>query len=168
MCTERGVTDASPREPAAPEELTVLQQELACPEPLPCTDLLNDPVGVLSDEQRWPKHFCRSRFYWRSTTQWTSHLSVALPTAFSEQWYEWHMRWPLPVGKQAIGPSNGEIFNLVPFEEWEEARWAIRITAGDGTLDLFGLGIPYRQGEERVYKTGELRYDLQGHGTLLC
>ena len=56
---------------------------------------------------------------------------------------------------------------MVPFEEREEALWAIRITAGDGTLDLFGLGMPFRQGEERVYKMGELRYDLQGHGTSL-
>jgi hypothetical protein len=29
----------------------------------PCWDLLRDPVGVLTDKQRWPSHFCDDFFH---------------------------------------------------------------------------------------------------------
>jgi hypothetical protein len=140
-----------------------VREELTCPENPPCTDLLVDPVGVLNNENRWPKrHLCRARFLQRSTHEWASQLMV--PT--THELREWTWEWPLPIGMQALGLKtfSWELYNLMPFEGHEAALWAIHIDAGAFVLDLFGLGTPYGQGDERAYEIGELGYRMQGRG----
>ncbi len=138
-------------------------EEFGCPEDPPCTDLLANPVGVLSDEKRWPKHLCPA-FWATSTMNWAS--SFVRPT--TPELEQWLWEWPLPIGKMAIKPEilSLELYNLMPFDGQEEALWAIRINDADGTLDLFGLGIPYGQGEESIYEMGELGHDSKRHGRI--
>ena len=138
-------------------------EELTCPENPPCTDLLVEPVGVLNDENRWPKHhLCRGRFLQRSTQGWASRLVV--PT--TDELRDWTWEWPLPIGKRALKLKtfSWDLYNLMPFKGHEEALWAIRIDVGASVLDLFGLGTPYGQGDERVYTVGELGYRMHGCG----
>jgi len=160
MSMERGVDYVDPP-PSMPKEL-------ACSEQPPCTDFLADPPGVLRDEERWPDHLCYEFFLRRSTYEWASSNLVALSTP---ELVQWQLEWPLPVGKAAValrlGTIKGEILNLAPLQEQEEALWAVHIKTVGCTLDLFGLGTPYRQGEDRAYEMGELRYILQGGDTSL-
>ncbi len=141
-----------------------LPEDLFCPEEIPCTDLLIDPIGVLNDNKRWPKHLCAVRFLLISTVEWASSTGIALSTPKLERW-----RWtqPLPIGKKsaasALKTYNEVLFNIVPFQEREEALWALRIDDNDCRLDLFGLAIPHGHS----YTIGGLKYVLRGQGTRL-
>ncbi len=161
MATERGFGYLDPLPRPVPKEL-------ACPEDPPCTDLLADPAGVLSDEKRWPKHLCYGLFLRRSAKEWASSNLVALSTPDLVQW---RLEWPLPIGQTAVFNRlphyNQNLMNLAPFEQAEEALWAIRVNSADSTADLFGLGVPYGYGEQTTYEMGELKYVLRGSGTQL-
>lgn len=161
MSTERGFGYADAAAGPVPKEL-------ACPEDPPCTDLLADPTGVLSDEKRWPKHLCHKQFLRWSAYKWASSNRVTLSTPDPVQWL---FEWPLPVGQIAVFNRlphyNEEIMRMVPFEQQEEALWAIRVNGADGTADLFGLGVRYENGEQTTYEMGELRYVLRGRDTQL-
>lgn len=168
--------------------------ELCTQEPPHCTDLLNDPAGVLGDKQRWPDHVCFESFLRQSTELWSdSYLSgrsiTRRPGASSlfvsgDVWRGW---WPLPVGVSAISkadleaalargitskrPAGGrrpELANLVPFGGDEEALWALRVNKDKTTLDLFALA-DYPGGRDRdsIIKAGEVLYTLRGSDTSL-
>ena len=55
--------------------MAALPEDLHCPREVPCTDLLTDPIGELTDNARWPKHLCSVRFLLISTVEW-AHGSV--------------------------------------------------------------------------------------------
>ncbi len=104
----------------------------------------------------------------------------------------WREYWPLPVGVRAVeamishsghqfasggsfdldyrGPDYGALLNLVPFEEDEEALWALRVERDNSSLDLFGLADSdasrqapnTHQRENETFTAGELRYILRG------
>jgi hypothetical protein len=125
----------------------------------PCTDLLTDPIGELTDNARWPKHLCSVRFLLISTVEWAHSTGIALTSPELEQW-----RWkrPLPIGAMSVGTAlmtyNELLFNMVPFKEWEEALWALRIIDAGCMIDLFGLAVPDGQN----YTPGELKYVVRG------
>lgn len=107
-------------------------------------------------------------FLRRSAAKWASSSLVALSTPELVQW-QWE--WPLPIGRIAVATRlmhyNQELINLAPFEQQEEALWAIRVKNAGSTADLFGLGIRYGSGEQATYEIGELKYVLRGSGTQL-
>jgi hypothetical protein len=86
---------------------------------------------------------------------------------------------PLPIGKRAlmIHPEMGdmtawsEVFDVLPFEEYEQAMWALRIEdswrpVGMGALDIFGL-VSYPTDlhrELRIPVAGDLAYVVRGKG----
>ena len=87
--------------------------------------------------------------------------------------------YPLPIGKRAlmIHPEMGdmtawsEVFDVLPFEEYEQAMWALRIEdiwrpAGMGAHDIFGL-VSYPTDlhrELRIPVAGDLAYVVRGKG----
>jgi hypothetical protein len=103
--------------------------------------------------------------------KWASSILVGPTTMRLEQYHTWCMEWPLPIGRLAVelrfGMLEGEILNLAPFKEREEALWAIRINSAGSTADLFGLGVRYGSGGQTTYEMGELKHVLQGSGTQL-
>lgn len=162
MSTERGHSDVE--RPPRP-----IQEEFACTDHPPCTDLLWDLAGVLNDETRWPDHLCRGLFFERSTTEWAfAHLGGL--SSLDLESTNWLSKWPLPIGRAAIAkrlphPSKA-VKDLAPFKGHEEALWAIQRSDDSGnTMDLFGLSIPYRSGEQTTYKMGELKYVVRGSDT---
>lgn len=154
MATERGVGYVEPQ----PQEI---EEALTCTETPPCTDFLADPQGVLRDRARLPNHLCEVEFMYRSTQEWAQ----ASPAYLGMNELIW--RWPLPVGGAAVW-KYGNITDLnhlaaMPFEEMEEALWALHLDSAGGALDLFGLGVPHG-GEGTSYTMGELKYVLRGSG----
>jgi hypothetical protein len=136
-----------------------------------CTELLNDPVGVLSDSQRWPTHMCYEPFMRWSTEEWvlqrTMRTNYGGPAVTN-----WHTRWPLAVGRRAVENDEflrrvdgwAELLNIVPFEEDEEALWALRVERGSAVLDLFGLAAEPTEDrrKERAVTVGKLESNLLG------
>lgn len=165
---ERGIGSGwGPRPP-----LVKVSEEFACQEVPPCTDLLNDPAGVLWDEERWPNHLCEY-FQVVSTGLWAR--GAVRPT-MHPRWEDWQATWPLPIGKEAVSTALGvgppifemELFGQIPFEGFEEALWALRVTGGDSAVDLFGLARSSGgSGDQRAYRPGKLIYVLRGSGTHL-
>ncbi len=137
--------------------VAALPEDLACPEKIPCTDLLTDTIGVLMDEARWPKHLCSVRFLLISTVEWAHSTGMALT---SPELAKWRWKHPLPIGVTALVTYNELLFNVVPFKDREEALWALRIIDAGCTLDLFGLAGPHGQ----KYTPGELKYVVRGQG----
>lgn len=162
MCTERGHSDVE--RPPQP-----IQDEFACTDHPPCTDLLWDPAGVFKDEARWPDHLCQPLFVRRSTIEWAfAHLGGL--SSLDPESTRWMFTSPLPIGRAAIArrfPHFGkEVRDLAPFDGDEEALWAIHLDDRSGnTTDLFGLGIPYGHGRPTIYAMGELKYVLRGSDT---
>jgi hypothetical protein len=134
----------------------------------PCVDLLADPENVLENKERWPRHLCYAAFQRRSTELWAGKSVGVVTQTSTTRWMGLH---PLPIGRKAViaeeflgGPKekdelNGveELFNIVPFEGYEETIWALRIEHKQATavhtLDLFGL-IEYPTEEHRTSGTG--------------
>lgn len=122
-----------------------------------CTDLLNNPAEVFEDRNRWPLHLCYEDFLRVSTERWAMNFPLYADEkgviCSSHPRCKWHPLWPLPIGKgsatreiRAFGfhgrePMHElpELLNLVPFEGYEAAIWALRIERNGSTLDLFGL-----------------------------
>ena len=160
LFTVRGIGEGDlPPQPNEP-----LPEESLCEKHPPCTDLLRDPAGVLSDEKRWPDHLCYELFMRRSTLEW---LSSQLPESWSEA-KGWHFLWPLPVGEGLVGVRlktvDPTILGLAPFGGQEEALCIIPIEGFGGTLELFGLGTLNSEGEHRF---GKLKFVLRAENTRL-
>ena len=153
-----------------------LPETLAKQKSPPCTDLISDPQSVLTDKDRWPTHLCDPEFFGQSTAVWAEDRPIATDSANRWRWMSMH---PLPVGKRAlmIHPKMGdmtawsEVFDALPFEEYEQAMWALRIEddwrpAGMGALDIFGL-VSYPTDlhrELRIPVAGDLAYVVRGKG----
>jgi hypothetical protein len=114
-----------------------------------CTDLITNPAGVLQNKERWPIHVCYEEFLRQSTELWAQTQAL---TVDSLNVYRWASMYPLPVGRRALmanrevsNPSEwSEVLNVLPFEEYEKAVWALRVEderslASRSILDLFGL-----------------------------
>jgi hypothetical protein len=153
-----------------------LPETLTKQESPPCTDLISDPQSVLMDKDRWPTHLCNPEFFGQSTTTWAEDRPIA--TDSPNRW-RWVSMYPLPIGRHAlmIRPEMGDmaawsaVFDVLPFEEYEQAMWAIRIEddwrpAGMGALDIFGLAsYPTDLHRElRLPVAGDLAYVVRGQG----
>lgn len=155
-----------------------------------CTDLLDHPASVLGDKGLWPEHLCHESFLMESTQRWARRTAMFRDGGRSVR--RWREYWPLPVGVRAVeamishsgdqfasngsfdldyrGPDYGALLNLVPFEEDEEALWALRVETGNAALDLFGLAdsgasrqaTSSHQGKSDMFTPGELKYMLRG------
>jgi hypothetical protein len=167
----------------------LLSMDCACPDgATPCIDLLYQPARILRNRQLWPVKLCYDAFLKESTHKWflrTALLTESLgyPGNGSGTWALERMAgtWPLPIGRQAIN-LRGAMFGgdtaaymasvrMASFEGWEEAMWAIRVTASGSTLDLFGLadwsaGVKPPE-EDGPVSMGGLRYILRGSNTSL-
>jgi hypothetical protein len=151
------------------EQRKGLPQYLACPCDSPaCTDLLYDPVGVLSDRGRWPMHLCYEAFLRASTENWARQTTIISGNST----HRFLTEHPLPIGRQAIQQNQylrmdhdwKELFQRVPFDGDEAALWALRIAREGSALDLFGLA-EYPTEEHRregVAVMGRLAYVLRG------
>jgi hypothetical protein len=141
----------------------------------PCTDLVVDPESVLRDKERWPLHICEPEFSSQSTARWVEAQSFASDNLNN---YRWASMYPLPIGKQAlmIRPEMAdisawsEVLGVLPFEEYEQAMWAVRIQYRElvavHTLDLFGLAEYPDEMHQRlaIPAAGKLAYVVRGHG----
>jgi ribosomal protein L37AE/L43A len=144
LCEECNKQLANPARPAVFFWERVKQE--CAGKPPRCTELLDDPVGVLSDRQRWPTHLCYEPFMRWSTVEWVLQATVRTNYAGAAV-TNWHTRWPLAVGRRAVEKEPflrrvdgwSELMNIVPFKENEEALWALRVERGSAVLDLFGL-----------------------------
>ncbi len=158
-----------PGQGAVPEALTKKKSP-------PCTDLIIDPRSVLTDKERWPAHLCVPEFLEQSTTLWAEGRPVA---SDSPNRWRWASMYPLPVGRRAlmIRPEMAdiaawsEVFDALPFEEYEQAMWALRVEdnwhpAGMGALDIFGLASYPTDLHQRLgYPVaGDLAYVVRGRG----
>jgi hypothetical protein len=131
--------------------------DVVCPREPPCTDLICDLEGVLRDKERWPEHLCYEELLQQSTSLWAGGCMGSLTQVATERWTSMH---PLPVGREAVitigdrcvrGPGHEnkglegleELLNIVPFDGYEQAMWALRVERKKLTavsaLDLFGL-----------------------------
>jgi hypothetical protein len=128
--------------------------EDVCERTPPCVDLLFEPMDVLTQEERWPRHLCYAAFQRQSTEAWAGKCVSVVTQAATRRWMSLH---PLPIGRKAIlarsqllvGSAEGgvkgleELLNIVPFDGDEEAIWALRIerrhSATVHTLDMFAL-----------------------------
>jgi hypothetical protein len=171
------------------EEYPPLRSE-ACPRPH-CTELLKNPAGVLAQRQRWPNHVCYENFLTASTQFWASEKSGMgrLGTLENSLLWRWLSWWPLPIGRKSLERAHIETSpnlparslqaqdfilasNMMPFEEREEAIWALRVERGSAALDLFGLA-NYRTEEGGLNRhaptitAGGLAYVLRGQDTSL-
>lgn len=141
----------------------------------PCTDLIVDPEAVLRDKERWPLHICEPEFASQSTSLWAEAQSFADDNINNHRWAS---MYPLPIGKRAlmIRPemadisARAEVFGVLPFEEYEQAMWAVRIQCRElvsvHSLDLFGLA-EYPDGLHQsldIPVAGKLAYVIRGHG----
>jgi len=114
----------------------------------PCTDLISEPPEVLRDRERWPIHICNDEFTRQSTELWAEAQSFNADTV---NVHRWAAMYPLPIGRRAlmVHPDVkdlsewSEVFDVLPFEEYERAVWALRVEQRvfptTHTLDLFGL-----------------------------
>jgi hypothetical protein len=148
--------------------------------PSSCSDLLSDPLSVLSDRQRWPSHLCKD-FYLESTKRWI-HSAVA-PEAADTFPFKWFEGFPIPIGRSCFERRRTydrkypkhylplqqyvAVLHLVPFEGYVDAAWALRVTRAGAMLDLFALTV--RQVDENGvrYVGDELAYVLRGRDTSL-
>lgn len=152
-----------------------------------CTDLLNRPRSVLSDDSRWPSWLCTMSFYQESTRRWWRRTTLFdapgrdMPIGgrdiILEELIHQSDMWPLPIGKEALerrwphivrGPDYVSLLSYLPFEGTEEAIWALRIEEGENILDLFGLA-DYYEVEQREMRVGlgDLRYVMRGRDMAL-
>ena len=133
---------------------TNLWEERAVPEKFthtrtpPCTDLISDTETVLRNKERWPTHLCAAEFMGQSTGRWAEAHPFVVD---SVNIYRWAAMNPLPIGQQALINCQemdelsewSDVLNVLPFEGYEEAMWALRVEHREGTivqvLDLFGL-----------------------------
>jgi ribosomal protein L37AE/L43A len=122
LCEECNKQLADPARPAVFVWERVRQE--CAGKPPRCTELLDDPVGVLSDRQRWPTHLCYEPFMRWSTEEWV--LRTTMRTNYTGAAVtNWHTRWPLAVGRRAVENDPflrrvdgwAELLNIVPFEE---------------------------------------------------
>lgn len=140
-----------------------------------CTDLIVNPEAVLSDRERWPLHICEPEFTSQSTSLWAEAQSFANDNLNNHRWAS---MYPLPIGKRALMIRPGmtdtsawsEVFGVLPFEEYEQAMWALRVRyrerATVHTLDLFGLAEYPDELHQRlaVPVAGKLAFVVRGHG----
>jgi ribosomal protein L37AE/L43A len=164
LCEECNKQLADPARPAVFVWERVRQE--CAGKPPRCTELLDDPVGVLSDRQRWPTHLCYEPFMRWSTEEWV--LRTTMRTNYTGAAVtNWHTRWPLAVGRRAVENDPflrrvdgwAELLNIVPFEEDQEALWALHVERGSAVLDLFGLAAYPTEDcrKDGVVTVGELR-----------
>jgi hypothetical protein len=174
LCEECNKQLADPARPAVFVWERVRQE--CAGEPPHCTELLDDPVGVLSDRQRWPTHLCYESFLRWSTEEWVLRATERTNYAGAAV-TNWHTRWPLAVGRRAVEKEPflrrvdgwSELMNIVPFKENEEAIWALRVERGSAVLDLFGLAAyPTEMHKiEGVVTYGGLKMNALGWDTTL-
>jgi hypothetical protein len=141
----------------------------------PCTGLLADPTAVLMDKARWPLHLCEPQFTSQSTALWALAQPFAADGLNNQRWAA---MWPLPIGRRAlmIRPEMADVsawtsvFGVLPFEEYEQAMWALRIRYREKvsvhTLDLFGLAEYPDEMHQRlaIPVAGKLAFVVRGHG----
>ena len=156
---------------AVPEKLTHTKTP-------PCTDLISEPEAVLGNKERWPTHLCEAEFMHQSTGLWAEVLPFV---SDSMNVHRWASTYPLPIGRQALMASQRmneaellsewpEGLNVLPFEEYEKAMWALRVEHRESTtvhtLDLFGLGeYPTEESKALEYPVaGALAYSVRGKG----
>jgi hypothetical protein len=162
----------APTFPAQGDMPRTLTQE----ESPPCTDLITDPGNVLTDKKRWPTHLCVPEFLEQSTTLWARDRPAASDS--SNRW-RWASMYPLPIGRRALMIRSemadlagwSEVLDVLPFEEYEQAMWALRVEdkwrpAGTGALDIFGL-VSYPTDLHHQLScpvAGDLAYVVRGQG----
>ena len=141
----------------------------------PCTGLLAEPVAVLMDKARRPLHLCEPEFTSQSTSLWALAQPFAADDLNNQRWAA---MWPLPIGRQALMTRSEmadvsawtSVFGVLPFEEHEQAMWALRIRyrekASVHTLDLFGLAEYPDEMHQRlaIPVAGKLAFVVRGHG----
>jgi hypothetical protein len=112
---------------------------LWCPRSPPCDQLIGGLRHVVGDRRHWPDHLCIPTSKWM-TERWARQLG-------GEPIPDWSRRWPLPLGRDALGlhvEADGrevwvEPSLLLPFFEDELAIMAERLVIGEDVLDVFGL-----------------------------
>jgi len=153
--------------------------ELTCHWEPHCTDLLEDPAGVLGDVSRWPTHLCYERFLLEGTYKWACQAMPALTSTVTA--WRTESLYPLPIGKEAMSRTLAYVpevynaalltgdYNAAPLTGDERALWALRITRGEDTLDLFGLvkDAPDDPKQEVTLIAGQLAFVLRGNDTSL-
>src|SRR5215210_4429505 len=90
-----------------------------------CTDLLNQPKGVLSDGSRWPSWVCTRSFYRESTQRWWRRttlfdapgraVSIGGRDISLEALREQAIVWPLPIGKAALERCGSHIVRAADY-----------------------------------------------------
>ncbi len=164
--------------PMFPDQDSV-PKELAQEKSPPCTDLITDPGAVLKNKERWPAHLCVPEFLEQSTTLWAVDRPFATG---SPNCWRWASMYPLPVGRRAlmIRPEMvdmstwADVFDILPFEEYEQAMWTLHIEdrwrpAGKGALEIFGLASYPTELHQRLGHpvAGDLAYVVRGQGSHL-
>jgi hypothetical protein len=148
-----------------------MPQKLTHAKTPPCTDLISEPAEVLRNRDRWPIHICEEEFTRQSTELWSEAQSFRVD---SVNIHRWAAMFPLPIGRRAlmIHPDVkdlsewSEVFDVLPFEEYERAVWALRVEHRTfptvHTLDLFGLA---EYSTENV--AGPLAFSVRGKSRFL-
>jgi len=141
-----------------------------CGGPPSYTQLLNDPVGVLSDEQRWPSHLCQDSFLHESTYRWahqtaknrglgnmwpipSANMVTRLRRRGGDPVDVWAQHWPLPISMEAIRRMarrclpHGDVLtegfqSIVPFEGDEAACWVLRVEKGGNPISHYASLVP--------------------------
>jgi hypothetical protein len=141
----------------------------------PCTDLISEPIEVLRSRERWPIHFCEYEFTRQSTELWAEAQPFEVD---SVNIHRWAAMYPLPIGRRALMTHPdvrdlsawAEVLDILPFEEYERAIWALRVEHRGGptvhTLDLFGLA-DYSTRNLAAYAAGQLAFSVRGKGRFL-
>jgi hypothetical protein len=142
----------------------------------PCTDLISEPEKTLKNKERWPIHLCDEEFLRQSTELWAEAQPFVIDSVNIHRWASMHS---LPVGRQALIRKHevddvsewSQVLSALPFNESEEAMWALRAEekwrpTGGGSLDIFGLAeYPTEIHRELgMPVAGDLAYVVRGSG----
>lgn len=172
MCVEWGEFSPPWEDRATPNKLVRGQTP-------PCTDLISETAEVLRTKERWPMHFCYNEFLEESTRLWAESQAFTVGGPRVAEWASMH---PLPIGRRALMIRRemndlsawSEVLNVLPFEEYEKAMWALRVEeewapVGKGVLDIFGLATYPTEVHQRLDTpvAGELAYVVRGQSRSL-
>lgn len=155
-------------------EERLMPEELTHTRTPPCTDLISEPRAIFANKHRQPSHVCYEEFLRQSTELWAQSQTFITDSLSIYRWASMH---PLPIGRRAF-LENGEVdcfsewsevLNVLPFEDYEAAVWALRVEVGGNILDLFGLeDYPTELHKNLGFPVaGDLAYVLRGRDTSL-
>lgn len=144
----------------------------------PCSALISEPEEVLKNKERWPLHLCEEEFLRQSAELWAEGQPFVDDSVNIHRWASMH---PLPIGRRALMASHevddlsewSEVLNVLPFQEYERAMWALRLEIRQRTsvhtLDLFGLAEYPTEWHQTlgVPTAGRLAYSVCGYGRSL-